>query len=192
LPSSTELSEGELSVAHFETKATVERYARERGLVASYLHVAFYYQNFLDYFAPRPDERGRLGFAFPQGDTPLAGVDVEDVGPVVRAVFAAPSRFRGQVVGVVGEDLTGHEYAMGLSWALGCAVRYDHVEAAEYAQWPFPGAAELAAMFDLNRRFIRDRSADAARSRQLHPGMTRFVDWARRNREPLLRAVRAA
>lgn len=181
LPSSIALSGGEITVPHFESKAEVEVYARQSGVPSTFVHVAFYFENFLDYFPPRAGADGVLRIGFPQGETRLAGVAVEDAGPVVAAIFRDRARFLGQVVGIVGEELRGDEYAAALTRALGREVRYTHVARETFAAFGFPGAEELAAMFDLNRRFILSREADVALTRTLNPAVQSFERWAEEN-----------
>lgn len=182
LPSSLVLSGGEIAVPHFESKAEIEAYARQSAVAATFVHVAFYFDNFVSYFPPRRGAGGVLGFGFPQGDTPLAGVDVDDVGPVVAAVLRDRDRFLGAVVGIVSEELRAGEYAARLSRALGREIRYTHVPRETFAAFGFPGADELAAMFDLNRRFILSRADDVALTRSLHPGVRSFETWASAHR----------
>src|SRR5690349_2203803 len=88
LPHVKLVSGGRLSVPHFDTKGRIEEYARAENLPATYVHVAFYYENFLNYFPPRRQPNGTYVFGFPQGSTPLAAVTAEDVGGVVAAIFA--------------------------------------------------------------------------------------------------------
>lgn len=185
LPSSIGVSGGALSVPHFEAKAEVEAYARRSGVPSTFVHVAFYFENFLTFFPPTPREGGAFGFGFPQGETPLAGVSVEDVGPVVLRLFADRERFLGRTVGIVGEELRGDEYASVLTDALGRSVHYEHVPRDMFAAFPFEGAADLADMFDLNRRFIVSRAEDVALTRELHPQVRSFAAWARANRARL-------
>ena len=186
LPSPETLSRGAIAVPHMESKAAIEAYARGSKLRVTFVHVAFYYENFLSWFVPRPMPDAALGFGFPQGETPLAGVAIDDVGPVVARIFADPSTFAGDTVGIVGDELTGAGYASALSAALGREVRYAHIACADYAGMPFPGAHDLAAMFDLNRRFITSRANEAARTRALHPRALSFAAWAGQHREQLL------
>jgi uncharacterized protein YbjT (DUF2867 family) len=185
LPSSLALSGGEIAVAHFEAKAEVEVYARKSGLPTTFVHVAFYFENFLDYFPPLAGADGVLGFGFPQGETRLAGIAVEDIGPVVAAIFRDRTRFLGQVVGVVGEELRGDQYASMLARALGREVRYTHTPREVFASFGFPGAEEIAAMFELNRRFILSREADVTLTRALNPAVQSFERWAEANRDRL-------
>jgi hypothetical protein len=63
----------------------------------------------------------------------------------------------------------------------------------QYAKLGFPGADDLANMFqfkrDFNEAFCNLRSLE--RSRQLHPGLMNFERWLQRNRSALPIAPRA-
>jgi uncharacterized protein YbjT (DUF2867 family) len=187
LPSPELLSGGSIAVPHMASKAAIEGYARSSRLTLTFVHVAFYFENFLSWFVPRPGPQGVLQFGFPQGSTPLASVAIDDLGPVVAQILAEPARFAGACVGVVGDELTCDQYAAAMSAVLERAVRYQHVERADYAALPFPGAADLAAMFDLNRRFQHSRSKDVEQTRALHPGALSFAAWADTQRDALRR-----
>ncbi|MET0340126.1 MAG: NmrA/HSCARG family protein [Polyangiales bacterium] len=190
LASAEALSGGALAVPHMDSKAAIERYARLSPVPTTFVHVAFYFENFLSWFVPRPEADGALHVRLPQGETKLAGIAVADVGEVVASLFArAP---RGETIGVVGDELSLTDYASGLSTALGRDVRYTHVDPAAFAALPFPGAADLAAMFDLNRRFLHTRAADMHATRALHPRALAFADWASRNADALRAAVATA
>jgi uncharacterized protein YbjT (DUF2867 family) len=182
LPSAHDISGGELSAPHLDIKAKLEAYARERGLPATFVHVAYYFENFASWFVPRRQEDGTYAFGFPQGDTPLAGVAVEDVGGVVAPIFERRDEFLGRTVGIVGDDLTGDEYAAVMGRVLGRPIAYHHIPREVFAGFGFPGADDLANMFDFNRRFIPNRQADLAESRALFPQIQSFDRWMEANR----------
>ncbi len=186
LPDSKKLSKGEFPVPHFDYKARLENEIREAGLKATFIHVAFYYENFMAFFPPRKTEDGGYGFGFPQGDTKLAGVAVEDIGPVVARIFESPDKFIGRLVGIVGDDLTGTQYAEIMSRELGRKVSYNHIPHDVFASFGFPGADDLANMFAMNAKFIPERSADIAESRKLNPNIRTFEQWVKDNKENLL------
>jgi uncharacterized protein YbjT (DUF2867 family) len=186
LPSYHALTGGELETPHCDIKAALEQRTRELGLPATFVHVAFYYENFATFFPPQPQEDGSFAFGFPQGDTPLAAVSVADVGGVVARIFEERDRFLGQKVGVVGDDLPVAAYADAMSRGTGRRIAYAHVPREVFAAFPFPGAEELANMFDTQRRFIPHRSADVAISRELHPGTRTFDAWMRAEGAALL------
>ncbi len=182
LPHVKKATGGALEAPHFDMKAEIEDYARRTLSEPTFVHVAFYFDNFLGFFPPRAQGDGSFTFGFPQGDTPLAGVAVEDVGGVVTAIFRRAEEFRGRTVGIVGDDLPGKEYAAIMSRVLGRKIVYHHIPKDEYAALGFPGADDLANMFEFNRLHIPDRRADVAESRALYPDMQSFETWMKRNR----------
>ncbi len=183
LPSAQKHSEGKLEVPHFDLKARMEEYARSLNLPATYAHVAFYYENFLEFFPPKLQEDGSFMFGFPQGDTPLAAVGVEDVGGVVATIFDRPEEFRDQTVGIVGDDLPCSEYAGIMSRVLGKKIIYRYIPREVFAKLGFPGAEDLANMFEYNRLFIPNRQADLEQSLALYPEIQRFEPWVKANKD---------
>jgi uncharacterized protein YbjT (DUF2867 family) len=183
LPNVKRLTGGELDVPHFDLKAQVEEYSRDLGLAATYAHVAFYYENFLTFFPPRRQEDGSFVFGFPQGDTPLGMVSTEDAGGAIAAIFDRAAKYKGKTVGVVGDDRPCKAYAETMSRTTHQRIVYQHVPREVFAALGFPGADDLANMFDYNRRFIPNRQADRAESRLLYPGMRTFEAWLTTNVE---------
>lgn len=183
LPSAKKISGGELEVPHLDLKARLEEYSRELGLPAVYLHLAFYYENFLSFHLPRREADGSFVFGFPQGDTPLAAVAVEDLGGVVAAILERPAGYFNKTVGVVGDDAPPSYYAEVMSRLLGRKVVYRHVPREDFAALGFPGAAALANMFDLFRRFVPNQRRDLELCRALYPEIRSFEAWLAANRE---------
>lgn len=181
LPNTKLLSGGRLEVPHFDNKARIEEYARGLNLSATYLHIAFYYENFLSYFPPRRQANGTYVFGFPQGNVPLAAVAAADIGGVVAAILAESFWYRGKVVGVVGDDLRVEQYAQSMARLLGRQVEYQYIAHAAFAALAFPGAQDLANMFEFNRLYIPNRKADLAKSRELFPEIRSFERWLKSN-----------
>lgn len=182
LPHCKKISAGKLEVPHFDLKAQLEAYARGLDIPTTFVHVAFYFENFLTFFPLQWQEDGSFAFGFPQGDTPLAGVAVEDVGSIVSVIFERPKEYLGQVVGIVGDDLTGEQYAETMTRILGTKVTYHHVPRQEFASQKFPGAEDLANMFEFNRLYIPNRKADLEACRALNPEMQTFETWLKSNK----------
>lgn len=182
LPYVNKITKGELNVPHFDMKGKIEEYTRSRGLSATFVHVAFYYQNFLSFFPPQKQEDGRFAFGFPQGETKLAAVNVEDVGGVVTAIFSDPATFTGRVVGIVGDDLPPTRYAEIMTRVFGKKVVYNYIPRDVFASFDFPGADDLANMFEYNRRYIPDRQEDMEESLKLYPSMQTFESWLTANK----------
>ena len=182
LPSPNAVAPGKFDVPHFEIKARLADRVRELGLGATFVHVAFYYENFLSFFPPQRQEDGSYAFGFPQGDTPLASVAAEDLGGVVTAILKDRSAFRDRIVGAVGDELTGTQYAEVMSRVLGRRIVYNYIPREVFAGFGFPGAADLADMFEFNRLHIPTRKADVDESRRLYPAMQGFEAWLEHNK----------
>jgi len=170
-----------LEVPHFEMKAQLEEYAREKGIPSTFVHVAFYFDNFLNFFPPQKQSDGGFAFGFPQGDTSLAGVAAEDIGGPVARIFEQPAEYMGRTVGIVGDDLPPADYAQAMTRALETPVAYNHINRETFAGFGFPGAEDLANMFDYYRRFIPNRREDLEQSRSLYPSMQSFDEWLDKN-----------
>lgn len=183
LPSVERLTDGELSVPHFDLKARMEEYARSLDLPVTFVHLAYYFDNFLAWFAPKRQEDGSYRFGFPQGDTRLAGIAAEDVGGVVATLFERREEFLGRTLYLVGDDLPPAEYAEAMTRVSGRPVAYGHVPREVFAAYGFPGAEDLADMFEFYRTRVPDRQADLARTREIYPGVQDFESWLTRHRE---------
>ena len=178
---------GKLRSPHFDIKAELEQITRERGIPASFIHVAFYDENFLAFFPPRPAGEGSYQFGFPQGDTPLAAVAVEDVGKIAVPLFDEVPM--GRVVKVVGDEMPAARYAEILGAVTGAQIRYGHIPRETYAALGFPGAEDLADMFEYYRSHIPRREPEISLCRSIAPDMQTFAVWARRNKSRLRAAI---
>ena len=184
LPSADKLSGGTLSVPHFETKAKMEAYCRTKtGFNYTFVHPAFYFENFLYFFPPQKREDNTYQFGFPQGDTPLAGIAIEDLGGIVCPIFDNPTTYVGKTVGAVSEDLTGYQYADAMTKVLGVKVHYNDMPREVFASFGFPGAEDLANMFTLNKLYIPNRAEEIKLSHQLYPEIKNFSQWLTENKD---------
>ncbi|HXO75185.1 MAG TPA: NmrA/HSCARG family protein [Puia sp.] len=189
LPSYVELSTGQFPVPHCDIKAALENYSRSLSLPATFVHIAFYYENFFTFFPPQRKEDGIYYFGFPQGDTRLSMASVDDIGPIVKQIFACPEIYLGRTVGVVGEDRTCKEYAAIMSRVLGITIRYNHIQRDIFSGFDFPGAEELANMFEVQRLHIPRRSQALMESYCMNPAMQSFESWLEKNKTPFLQLL---
>lgn len=189
LPHTKLLSGGRLEVPHFDTKARVEEYAREVGLPATFLHVAFYYENFLNYFPPRRQADGSYTFSFPQGTVPLATVAAADIGGLVVGILAESFWYRDKLIGAVGDDQRPDEYAETMTLMLNRKIIYQYVDHDTFAALPFPAARDLANMFEFNRLYVPNRRTDLNKARELFPEIRSFDRWLRTNTTAMERVL---
>ena len=80
---------------------------------------------------------------------------------------------------IAGDHLTGDQYAAALTEALGEAVTYRPTSWDDFRRLDFPGAVEMANMFQYyaenSTRFVSDRNLDSVR--RLNPELQSFRDW---------------
>jgi len=183
LPNVEQLTGGELRVPHFDLKARMEAYARELNLPATYVHIAYYFDNFLHFLVPQKQPDGTFAFGFPQGDTPLAGIAAEDVGGAVATIFEDRERFLGQTIYLVGDDLPAAEYAAAMTRITQRPVSYTHIPREVYAADGSAVTEDLANMFEFYRTRVLNRTADLAQTRELFPGVQSFESWLAAKRD---------
>lgn len=182
LPDYNKLSDGRYSVAHYDIKARLEQYARSLAIPASFVQLGFYYENFLGFFPLQRDNNGGYYFGFPQGETKLAAVSVEDTGLVVSYMFNNPAETTGRTIMTVGADKTCDEYAAVMSEILKKNIYYTYIPASVYAAYNFSGANELASMFEVQRLYIPDRQKELEESFRINPAIQTFESWVEKNK----------
>jgi uncharacterized protein YbjT (DUF2867 family) len=183
LPDYNQLSEGKYPTPHYDIKAALQRYSQQLKQPATYLQLGFYYENFLGFFPLEKTETGAYSFGFPQGDTRLAMVSVEDIGGIVASIFDHPVQYLGRTVMAVGSDENCAEYARLMSKVLKKDIQYKHIPREIYAGLGFPAAKELANMFEVQRLYVPNRLINLIESYGLNPGMLSFEKWLVRNKE---------
>ena len=173
---------GRYKVPHFDAKGEAD--ALFSGLPATLLRASFYWDNLIHFgMGPRRDADGRLVFVLPMGERKMPGIAAADIGPCALGIFARGKDAIGAQFGIAGEHLSGAEMAAELSRALGEPVTHYAMSFAEYAKLGFPGAADLANMFQYYHDFETAfrASRPVAETRQLFPGLQSFRQWLERN-----------
>lgn len=182
LPDMHKLSRGKYAVPHHDMKAALEQYTRRLYIPATFLRIAFYYENFFNFFPFQKTGSNDYSFGFPQGDAKLAMISAEDIGGMVATIFNHPDAYIKRVVGAVGADDTCSEYAAIMSRVLGANIQYNYIPRDEYAAFDFPGAEELANMFEVQRLHISSRLIDLVETYGLNPATQPFEQWVIKNK----------
>lgn len=183
LPDVNKIGDEKYNVPHFQIKADLAEYIKSLGINHSLVHPAFYFENFLSFFPPQKQEDGSYGFGFPQGETLLAGIAIDDLGGIVKVMFNNPDEYAGKTVGGVGDDLTGSDYANIMSKALDQKVGYSPIPQEVFASFDFPGADDLANMFAFNAEYIPNRKEELDKSKSMYPKMKSFETWMNENKD---------
>jgi uncharacterized protein YbjT (DUF2867 family) len=171
--------DGLYKVPHFDVKAEADELFTKYGVPTTFLRTTFYFEGLERGLGPVRDATGTLIFTMPMAEAPLAGIAVEDIGKTALGIFKRGPEFIGKTVSIAGDHLTGEQYAAALSEALGEVVVYRPQRWDEFRQLGFPGAVELANMFQYYaenaERFTGAR--DLALVRELNPTLQSFRDW---------------
>jgi len=175
---------GRYNVPHFDAKGEADAVFAAEGAPTSFVQAVFYWDNFI-YFGsgPRRGEDGKLVLALPLGGTPLPGIAAADIGKSALGILARGAQAVGETFGIAGEILTGEEMAAAMSRHLGETVTFQDVPFEIYRNLGFPGADDLANMFEfhalLGDEFLARRSP--AMTRELAPATQDFETWLAAN-----------
>jgi uncharacterized protein YbjT (DUF2867 family) len=186
---------GRYNVPHYDGKGEANAAFFERGVPTTLLATSFYWDNLFHFgMQPQRDADGRLGFVLPMGEAKLPGIAAEDIGACALAIFARGAEMVGKSIGVAGEHLSGAQMAEQLSLALGEPVAHVDLSPREYAALGFPGAEDLANMFQFKTEFERSYCAarNPACARELHPGLQTFARWLAKHKDRMPIAPRRA
>ena len=176
---------GKYKVPHFDAKGEANAEFTSLGVPTTLFHTSFYWENLIYFGAgPKKGPDGRLAITMPMADKKLPGIAVDDIGKCALGLFKRGSEFIGKTVGVAGEHLTGAQMAAALTQALGQEVRYNAVQPEDYAKFGFPGADDLANMFQFKRDFQSDYIGmrSLTFSRALNPELQTFEVWLAQNK----------
>ena len=166
-------------VPHFDAKGEADELFTKYGVPTTYLRTAFFFEGFASGLGPVRDASGKLVLTLPMADQPLSGIAVDDIGRTALGIFKRGREYIGQTVSIAGDHLTGDEYAAALTDALGELVVYQPNTWDDFRRLGFPGAVEMANMFQFyaedSKRFTGDRNLAAVRN--LNPELQSFRDW---------------
>ena len=182
-----------LKTPHFDGKARATKWLENFDLPVTNLYTSFYYENFI-HFGMAPKLNGakdgiyRLGFNM--GDKPLPMVAVDDIGKAGAALLVDDSSI-GKSVGIASAQLTGDDIAKAFSAVIGKQCKYVPMTREAYAALGFPGADDLANMFqfkhDFNEEFCQMR--ELKQCKKLIGDLKDFTSWLEENLDAVKNAM---
>ena len=176
---------GKYKVPHFDAKGEADQLFKQLGVPTTFLLTSFYWDNLI-YFGmgPKPGPDGTLALTLPMGEARLPGIAADDIGKCALGIFKKRDAYLGKTVGIAGEHLTGAQMAAALSKALGREVRYQAVPPEVYRTFGFPGAEDVANMFQFKRDFnaVFCAAREPAIARALNGGVQTFAQWLEANK----------
>ena len=179
---------GKYKVPHFDAKGEANSFFTEARVPTTFLLPSFYWENLIYFGAgPKRGADGKLAITFPMGDKKLSGIASEDIGKCAYGIFKKGVTMVGKTVGVAGDEPTCQQMAEKLTKALGQEVVYNEVTPEVYRSFGFPGADDLANMFQFYRDFeeVCTKTRDIKFSKQLNPSIQSFDQWLAENAQKI-------
>ncbi|MFL5611444.1 MAG: NmrA family NAD(P)-binding protein, partial [Gemmatimonadaceae bacterium] len=176
---------GKYKVPHFDAKGEANAFFTELGVPTTYLVTSFYWDNFIHFgMGPKKGPDGKLAITLPMGSKKLPSIAAEDIGKTAYAIFERGEELIGKTVGIAGGHLSGAQMAKSLTKALGQPIAYNAVTPAAFRSFGFPGADDLANMFQFNSEFEQDccDARNISETKSLNPELQTFDRWLSQNK----------
>lgn len=156
-------------LAHYETKALIERYIRTLPINSTIVRPAPFME-LLVMPGFGLDEK-RFTF-FMKREKQMQVLAVEDIGKIVTAIYTDPERFKGKTFEIASDVVTGQQLEELFSMAAGQPVPYSRFTDEFLAANPF--LQKLTALVDDGRLA---GNADLESMRQINPELRSFKSW---------------
>jgi uncharacterized protein YbjT (DUF2867 family) len=183
-----DITRGEKRVPHFTSKARIADYIRTLPVSHSFVMMAFFYTNFLEYYVPRTENGKLLIPIYLPEDFRTPFVDpVTATGPAALEIFSNPSSYHGKTLPLVGDVISPREMVETFQRVTGIEAEYRNAYSREGLLHYFPDFAaneplvdELVGMVEYAVEygyFAKDR--DLEWSRRLNPASLNWEQFLR-------------
>jgi uncharacterized protein YbjT (DUF2867 family) len=141
---------GKKFAPHFTDKARVEEYIRGLPVQSSFVYLAFFYTNLIEYYRPRMDGDTLVFPIYLPGDFRAPFVDpLTATGPAVLEIFSNPTEYAGKSLPVLGDVLSPNEMVETFQRVTGKKAAYRSAYTREELLSHFPA-------FGANELFVRE------------------------------------
>ena len=177
------ITEGKMFAPHFTDKARIEEYIRTLPVISSFIYMAFFYTNLLEFYPPGMEGDTLVFPIYLPKDFRAPFVDpLTATGPAVLEIFSHPDRYAGKSLPVIGDMISPREMVDTFIRVTGKKAAYSSAFTREGLLQHFPefGSNELLVREILGMveyaveygYFSKDR--DLLWSRQINPDS---LDW---------------
>ena len=137
------ISAGAKYAPHFTDKAEVADYIRGLPVSHSFVMLAFFYTNLLEYYAPRYDGNTLLLPIYLPEDFRAPFVDpLTATGPVVQEIFSNPALYAGRTLPIVGDMISPREMVEAFQRVTGIKAEYRNAFTRDGLLENFPAFAD--------------------------------------------------
>ena len=120
-----DLTNGEEFAPHFTDKARIEDYIRTLPITSSFIYMAFFYTNFLEFYTPRVEEETLVFPIYLPKDFRAPFVDpLTATGPAVLEILSNPKEYAGKSLPVIGDIISPQEMVDTFARVTGKKVAY--------------------------------------------------------------------
>lgn len=182
------ISEGKMFAPHFTDKAKIEEYIRTLPVTSSFIYLAFFYTNLVEFYPPRMKGDTLIFPIYLPIDFPAPFVDpTTATGPAVLEIFSNPGKYAGKSLPVIGDIITPREMVETFTRVTGRKAAYSSAFTQEELLHHFPEFGinemlvhEIAGMVEYAVKygyFSKDR--DLLWSRQINPNTLSWEQFLR-------------
>ncbi|EKF59878.1 NmrA-like family domain-containing protein 1 [Agrobacterium albertimagni AOL15] len=182
------ISNGSKYAPHFTDKAKVADYIRGLPVSHSFVMLAFFYTNLLEYYVPRYDgDRLLLPIYLPENFRAPFVDPLTATGPVVLEIFSNPAIYAGRTLPIVGDIISPREMVETFQRVTGIRAEYRNAFTRDGLLENFPAFAsndllvkELLGMVQYAVEYgYFSEASDLEWSRRLNPSTLNWEQFLR-------------
>ncbi|WP_343521854.1 NmrA/HSCARG family protein [Pedobacter sp.] len=133
------ITEGKKFAPHFTDKAKIEEYIRTIPITSSFIYMAFFYTNLMEFYPPRMDGDTLVFPIYLPKDFRAPFVDpLTATGPAVLEIFSNPEYYAGKSLPVIGDMITPKEMVDTFARVTGKKAAYSSAFTREEMLHHFP------------------------------------------------------
>lgn len=180
---------GKKFAPHFTDKARIEEYIRTLPVTASFIYMAFFYTNILEFYPPRMEGDTVVFPIYLPGDFKAPFVDPHTAtGPAVLEILSNRDLYSGKVLPVVGDIISPGEMVETFARVTGRKAAYKPAFTREQFLKNFPGFGSNELLVDeilgmveyaVEYGYFRKEGRDLQWSRQVDPNSLTWEQFLR-------------
>lgn len=143
---------GKLFAPHFTEKAKVEGYIRSLPVESSFIYMAFFFTNLIEFYTPKLKGNTLVFPIYLPQDFPAPFVDpITATGPAVLEILSNPDKYLGKSLPVIGDVISPQEIVDTFTRVTGKKAEYSSAYSREKMLKHFP---EFSSNDDLVREIM--------------------------------------
>lgn len=142
-----QISGGKLFAPHFTDKARIEAYIRTLPVVSSFIYMAFFYTNLIEFYMPTlQDDTLVFPIYLPENFHAPFVDPLTATGPAVLALLSNPEMYAGKSLPVIGDIISPREMVDTFTRVTGRKAAYSSAFSTDELLAHFPGFASNAEL----------------------------------------------